>query len=338
MKLVYIILIVFCFCSCSNERKTEKVVKEFPITEKLHGEVYKTFSPLFVPRYMGITGDYLYVYKEREKYKFVVYRIPEMEFLGEMGELGQGPNDFNLLDTRSFNQIEGGFQVVEASSHKLKSVLFDNGKMIVSSSNSISEQGYSGNGFYPLEDGGYLSLGRMEDKFEYSMYNAETKSFTSIGEYPAWYDLSSQEIPFVVYLKNCVVSVSQDRIAAFYSRFKRFRIYDTSMNLLRDIDVQIEPYKVSLGNPGELASTYYINRPYSIGEYIYSLCSLSQTDKHGNSELHVWDWEGNPIACYELGRKISLFAIDEKRGKIYALNNEVEDEFYIYDLPDFNGN
>lgn len=335
MKIVYIILIVLCFCSCSNGGKTEKVVKVFPIREKLHGEVYKSSVPLFVPRYMGITGDYLYVYKEREKYKFVVYRIPEMEFLGEMGELGQGPNDFNLLDTRSFNQIEGGFQVVEASSHKLKSVLFDNGKMIVTSSNSIPEQGYSGNGFYPLKDGDYLSLGRIEDKLEYSMYNAETSTFTHIGEYPTWYNLSAQDTPFVVYLKNCVVNISQDRIAAFYSRFKRFRIYDTSMNLLHDVDVQIEPYGFSLGKPGELNPTYYINRPYSIGKYIYSLCSLSQTNKHGNSELHVWDWEGNPIACYELERKISLFAICEKRGKIYALNNEVEDEFYIYDLPVF---
>lgn len=335
MKIVYFILIVLCFCSCSNGGKTEKVVKVFPIREKLHGEVYKSSVPLFVPRYMGITGDYLYVYKEREKYKFVVYRIPEMEFLGEMGELGQGPNDFNLLDTRSFNQIEGGFQVVEASSHKLKSVLFDNGKMIVTSSNSIPEQGYSGNGFYPLKDGDYLSLGRIEDKLEYSMYNAETSTFTHIGEYPTWYNLSAQDTPFVVYLKNCVVNISQDRIAAFYSRFKRFRIYDTSMNLLHDVDVQIEPYGFSLGKPGELNPTYYINRPYSIGKYIYSLCSLSQTNKHGNSELHVWDWEGNPIACYELERKISLFAICEKRGKIYALNNEVEDEFYIYDLPVF---
>jgi hypothetical protein len=207
--------------------------------------------------------------------------------------------------------------------------------MIVTSSNSIPEQGYSGNGFYPLKDGDYLSLGRIEDKLEYSMYNAETSTFTHIGEYPTWYNLSAQDTPFVVYLKNCVVNISQDRIAAFYSRFKRFRIYDTSMNLLHDVDVQIEPYGFSLGKPGELNPTYYINRPYSIGKYIYSLCSLSQTNKHGNSELHVWDWEGNPIACYELERKISLFAICEKRGKIYALNNEVEDEFYIYDLPVF---
>ena len=332
MNIVYAILLVFCFCSCLNENKTEKVVKEFPVTEKLYSVVYKSSVPLFVPRYMGITGDYLYVYKEREKYKFVVYRIPEMEFLGEMGELGQGPNDFNLLDTRSFNQIEGGFQVVEASSHQLKSVLLDDGKMTVTSSKSISEQGYSGNGFYPLKDGGFLSLGRIEDKFEYSMYNADAENFTSIGEYPVWYDMSSQEIPFVVYLKNCVVNSSQDRIAAFYSRFKRFRIFDISMNLLYDVDIQVEPNEMSLGKPGELTPTYYINRPYAIGRYIYSLCSLSQTNKHGNSELHVWDWEGIPIACYELGRKISLFAIDEKRGRIYALNNEVEDEFYIYDL------
>ena len=48
MNIVYAILLVFCFCSCLNENKTEKVVKEFPVTEKLYSEVYKSSVPLFV--------------------------------------------------------------------------------------------------------------------------------------------------------------------------------------------------------------------------------------------------------------------------------------------------
>ena len=98
MKLSLIIGLCICFFSCTSKQVEERTVQSFGETGKLTPEICHLPSPIYIPRYMGVTGDYLYVYKERENKKFVVFKLPEMKYLGEMGSIGQGPNDFNLLD------------------------------------------------------------------------------------------------------------------------------------------------------------------------------------------------------------------------------------------------
>ena len=333
-KFLYIVVCVF-LASCSGESSIEKSIEHFDKSEVLYAETHTIPNLIFLPRYMGVWGNYLYIYKERESYKFSVYRIPEMEYLGEMGSMGQGPNDFNLLDTRSFNAVDGGFQVVEAGSNLLKTVKMKDERMIVVESKQTLQQGFNSNGYYPLKDGSFLSLGQIQSDKEFSMYDSQNDSLFHLGQYPDCYELGSKEMPFLVYLKSCVVHPSKEKLAVFYSRFKRFRIYDASMKLLHDINVRTTPCNVSPDDSSD-SPTYYIGQPYATEKYIYSLCSLSGTRKHGKSELHVWDWDGNPIACYELGRKISMFAISGKHNKIYALDNTVEDEIYIYDFPELS--
>ena len=76
----------------------------------------------------------------------------------------------------------------------------------------------------------------------------------------------------------------------------------------------------------------------AIGDYVYVLCSNSnvgESYKSQFSEIQVWDWEGNPIVCYKLDRKISMFALSDKYDKIFALNRLNDDELYIYDISSY---
>lgn len=333
MRLVHVIWLCLLMYSCTLTQPKEVIVSSFPHTEKLSSEVCRLPVPIFVPRFMGVTGDFLYIYKEREEQVFVTFHIPEMLCLGNMGNRGQGPNDFNLLDTRSFSATDEGFQVMEAGSNMLKDVILTDKGIQVRNSKQCFGQGYNSNGFYPLEDGKYLTLGQLDDEQEFAIYDTQKDSLFSVGYYPQWHELSKGEIPFVIYLKTCAVHPSLNKVAVFYSKFKRMRIFDSSMNLLHDVNVQQEPYRTNWTAPEGKYPVYYIGKPYVTEQCIYALCSLSNTEKQGNSELHVWDWNGNPIACYDLGRRISLFAVSEKVGKIYALDNAIEDEIYVYDLP-----
>ena len=47
---------------------------------------------------MGIVGEKLVVYKEKEEKLFSLFNLPDCSYIGDMGNRGQGPNDFNLLD------------------------------------------------------------------------------------------------------------------------------------------------------------------------------------------------------------------------------------------------
>ncbi len=333
MKLSLIIGLCICFFSCTSKQVEERTVQSFGETGKLTPEICHLPSPIYIPRYMGVTGDYLYVYKERENKKFVVFKLPEMKYLGEMGSIGQGPNDFNLLDTRSFKNTADGFQVVEVGVNLLKKVCLCDSTLYVKSRHSIFNGKVACNGFYDLGNNKYLTFGGAEDKNEFSLYDLNENSLKPIGRYPQWADLKSGMYPFVIYMKTCAPHPEGGKIAVFYSRFKRMRIYDGTMQQIQDVKLETIPFDTDFEKKVDDYPVYYIGQPYATERFIYALCSLSQTTKHGESELHIWNWDGEPVACYDLGRKISLMAVSEKHEKIYALNNEMENEIYIYDLP-----
>ena len=63
-----------------------------------------------------------------------------------------------------------------------------------------------------------------------------------------------------------MVSPDRKRIAAFYSYFKRMRIYDEHLNLLQDVDIQIKPFHTHFSPAGHVAQQpqYYIGQPQAV--------------------------------------------------------------------------
>lgn len=325
------------FSSCSSRHEKPEEVMAFPVTGSLKSTVSSIPKPILLPRYMGAMDDYFFVYKEREDSLFAFFRLDNGRYVHDAGTRGQGPDEFNLLDTRSFDTTCGGneFRVMEAGSNLLKRVRYEGGKLSVVGSDAVFAQGVSNNGFYPLADSMYLTLGRLEGDAEYGLFNGRTGEYTETGEYPEWFKVERKADtppPFVPYLKTCVVHPSGQKIAAFYMRFKRFRIYDHALNLLHDVDVKIPPCSINFDDPVQQQPVYYVGQPYATERYIYILCANSGTDA-GVHELQVWDWDGKPVACYALDRKPTMMVVSPKYAKIYALDHRVCDELYTYELP-----
>lgn len=339
MKHLLLLLSVFVFNACSDYKENVTIVTSFPQTGKLQAQVKQLPVPVLLPRFMGIAGEQLVVYKEKEEKLFALFNLPDCSYIGDMGSRGQGPDDFNLLDTRSFYLYENGFKVLEAGSNLLKTVVIQNNELKVNCTQPIFEQGISNNGFYPLADSVYLTLGRLDEENEYCLLDKKTGEITKTDNYPIWIDVerkANTPPPFVTYLKTCVVHPNGNKFASFYCRFKHLRIYDYNARLLHDTDVKIEPYSTNFEENVRYQPGYYMGQPYATEDYIYTLCENSnprdtQIDSH--CELQIWTWKGTPVACFEFDRKISLMAISKKYNKLYAFDNNIEDEIYIYDLP-----
>ena len=62
-------------------------------------------------------------------------------------------------------------------------------------------------------------------------------------------------------------------MAAFYGRFKRLRIFDAHLNLLRDVEVQIPPFHTAFDNPSTSEWPVYYGSPQAVGNYIYVHCA-----------------------------------------------------------------
>jgi hypothetical protein len=310
----------------------------FGETGELTASVHKIPISILLPRFMLIANDELFVYKEKEDKFFEIFHLPDCNYLCSAGDRGQGPNDFLFLDTRSFQPTENGFKALEAGTNQYKTVVFENNQLSVSRKEMVFNDHPSHNGFYPLADSIYLTFGDVMESNEYALYDKKTGILANIGDYPQWIptQIIEQSQMLFTYVKNCVVHPKGKKFATFYARFKRIRIYDNSLTVLHDIEVKTEPYSVNTEIEEVMQWEYYIGQPQVIGNYIYVLCSNStenNSEAPNACELQVWDWKGNSIACYHLDRKISLMALSEKQGKIYALDKSVDDELYIYDIP-----
>lgn len=63
------------------------------------------------------------------------------------------------------------------------------------------------------------------------------------------------------------------------------------------------------------------------------MCKNSTRAENRIQELQVWNWDGKPIARYDMDRKLTLFTVSDKEKKIYAVDGDTEDVIYVYDLP-----
>lgn len=337
----FCVALLLLFQACHSVGQPDIVVS-FPKTGQLHATVQKVPVPFLLPRFMGIMGDRVLVYKEKEDSLFQFFALPEGRYVGSAGTRGQGPDEFGMPDTRGFCLSDTAFCLLEAGSNLLKTVTYNDTVVKVTGVESVLPQGVSNIGFYPLSDSVCLTLGSLAADYEYGLLNRKSQETVCRGRFPDWAHTGAEAggVPsFFTYIKTCVVSPDRKRFAAFYGYFKRFRIYDSRVNLLHDVEVRVEPYDTRFGEAVESADrpVYYIGQPQATGDYIYALCSNatgSRLTSAGRPELHVFDWEGRPVACYEFDRRVSLFAISPRHKLLVALDNRNPDELYLYDLPE----
>jgi hypothetical protein len=308
------------------------VVTEFPQEGPLTATTVSVPVPFLSPMAMLAFNDHLVVYKNREEFLFSFYSLPAANYLFSAGMMGQGPNDFLLLDPRSLHPTDSGFCALETMTNRVDTISVQDNRLVVSKTKPLFRHP-ANNGFYPLNDSIVLLYGTVDAKKEYTLYNKRTSEMIPTGEYPHWTTKEPQSLQqFMTYIKSSVVHPLGNRFASFYGRFKRFRIYDASGTILHDVQVHIGKYDA----PETASPTYYIGQPQAVGKYIYVLCANTvgaATEKTSAYELQVWDWNGAPIACYTLDKNLSMFSISEKYRKLYALIRTNADELFIYDLP-----
>ncbi|MCC5943580.1 MAG: hypothetical protein JJT94_01490 [Bernardetiaceae bacterium] len=71
--------------------------------------------------------------------------------------------------------------------------------------------------------------------------------------------------------------------------------------------------------------------------YIYALYleqpESKYLDEPTSTEIHIFDWDGNPVANIKTEDYLISIAIDEERGKIYGLDF-FHEKILMYDMPE----
>ncbi len=338
MAIFFVIAIVFCGCKGINDR--DVVIREFPKESLLSSEIIYVPPVLLSPENMVIYGNHMLVLDSRKDTLFSIFELPSCRFLGGAGLKGRGPGEFSIADARSLTADKDGIFLFDGGgANQIKRIHIVDDKLSFETSAYIKS-------LTPVN--GFLDLGNdeicyapydvdMKNDLEYVIMNIKDGSVKEVSPYPGLTNNYANGVErMFAYLKNGVVKPDKSRFASFYVRFKFLRIHDAEGEVLKNVNVEIEPYNKTYDSDYTKRFIAYGSYPKATDKYIYVFCANRYADDlpAGRTELQIWDWDGMPVAKYVLDQRLDCFAISERDGLLYAINNLEEDRIYTYQIPE----
>lgn len=204
----------------------------------------------------------------------------------------------------------------------------------------LNKKGYSN---LSIIDKGFIS--QLYDKNnQLCKYDTEGNEIFHFAKYPSHRELNYNEIiKRDAYYMN-FVSNESSKIALCYSMTDLIDIYDMNGGLKKRLHgpdnfiphfKQINSNKIEGARPiGEKSKDAFF-APKNHGNYfsvMYNGRSLNE-ENHNSScdKILIFSWDGVPLICYQLDKKIISYAFDEENKKIYAVATDPEFMILEYD-------
>jgi hypothetical protein len=180
---------------------------------------------------------------------------------------------------------------------------------------------------------------------EFVGFNTKTKEDFDFGaEFPKVEKKMDGNYRNILFAKTTISKPDGSAFASVYDKFPILRIYSKDGILKKEIrykNNQLFPNALIENDPSE-HSLKNIMQNYrkikSSNKYIYALYIGKTTEEIDiglndfSNEIHVWDWNGKPIAKILLDKKIFSFDIDNKDQYLIGASLNSLDELYKYNL------
>ena len=342
MRELLSIVLLATLVSCSNDtRNTYKTFKKFPKEINLsHEEIRIPPVSSFVVE-MILTDNYLIALDLKADTFFHVYKVPSFNYLGGFIPKGKGPGKEILINPYFKNIMGNKFQYQTMNEIKIASFNNDCTEIRILEEIALPAELADIDHVFMLNDQLYGLKTIGKSKKEFVGYNPKNKS---IFEYGPSFPHLNEKVPdqrYPIFAKVIVVKPDKSLFASVYDKFPILRIYKSKDGSLKK-EVRLEnnqrfPFGLIRNNPSEadidsLMQNY--RKIKATDRYIYALYigkkmdnDITEMDDFSN-EIHVWDWEGNPIMKITLDKKIFSFCIspDDK----YLICSSINDLNKMY--------
>ena len=274
---------------------------------------------------------------------FKVYSYPEVEYLYTWGNKKEGPENTGFINSGTLSTHNSLVNYVSTTT--LKSIDFN------SSNPNILDQriGLSAaqgplNGFCRLSDSVFLADifdPYINAKKEHRILYPNEKVGEVFGDFPDEginFDEYIHKVSY--YQKSTVANPSKERIASFYFRIPKLKIYDYQTNLIKEVNLDANRKNVherDLKFPDH--DFIYFAGPKATKDFIYILYVNADKSKvldFSNSyqpAILKFNWDGNLLESYSLDRPIVSFAISPDNKKIYGVHIGNGDSIIEFELP-----
>lgn len=335
---IYIILIAF-LCACNQvSQKDDKCV--FPIKKKLTTTEVKIEGKLMAPGELMLKNDIIVVYDVYSDFVFHVFSKNDFRSLGSVIRRGRGPEEEILV--YPYFRFLGNDTIMYQNHRSIKFARFDNkadGLAIqVFSQIELPEELRFGGDFFLINDTLFSSIGGIQKTTDFQGYCWKTGNVFDRG---SLIPLKTQKSPnqefdeFIV--SASTVKPDKSLIATLFLDIPLLRVYSSS-NWKLKAECQIENKSGSLDYSGQ----YW--RIRSTDNFIYGLFSDIEPpalERDGDkfrysdvaSEIHLWDWDGNPVMKLKFERPVFSFDVTADDKQIIAISIADVDKLFVAEIP-----
>lgn len=309
---------------CSDDG-TVSVISDAERTETLSLREIHLSKELLAPTRMTVCDGRVVIYQCMGDTTFMVIPEPLSGKCYAAGIKGRGPNEFLRVDVQSISPCGDGFICLDAGG-RAKHVSVGDSSIAVSDVSTFNTDDGPQNGIITRD--GYITANVINFDSEFIIYRGDSQPVYAV-QYPDWVSVDNVQRLFT-YMKNMIAHPSDHLFAAFYVYFRKFRIYDTDGNLVKDVDIRV-PDNFPLYSPDSSDPSIAYSYPSATDENIYALChNRKKVSERGKvfPEIHVFGWDGRFKRRILLDRYIDIFTLDEKNGIVYGFNADESGTLY----------
>ena len=329
-------LLVIVGCS-SN--KIKYAIKTFPINGSLVAKTIKTDCNLLKAEIIVTTDKHLIIFDDQKNDMFKIFELPSIHYQFSWGTTGKGPDEINYVDPKTIRVFNN--RLVFQDGLKIKTAIVNNDSFKIIKTKLLKPQPELINGLVMINDSIFIIDKFSKSIFEHTYKNINDDNISKdFGEYNDELNNSNFSDRYKAYRKMKAVKPDGEKFVVFYFFFNKFKLYNKNLKLLKEVIINNKNLNKSYSfkNHG-IENIIYNAAPFATDKYIFVLNPNSSIKSIDNDldtfkpQLSVWDWEGNPIAKYELNKPIFSFTVSEKFSKIYATSSFTVNEIYEYELP-----
>lgn len=341
IELLFLSLIISFSCNRQDARNI-LIINSFPKEQNIIGESHEIFIS---PQFMGICDTLLFIINNKKENIVNVFNSTNLSFIGSFGNRGKGPNEYMsaqfygqyTIDNKGIN-----VWIMDGNSRKLHLINVEESLKTNNSTQPIKEKfltrntGFERSVFY-INDSLIIGSSQSSNGHLY-LYNPILDEIKWTKFYPEL-ETENEETFGLLWLDMNSLKPDGSKIACAFYSFNRIDIYSTDGKF--EFSVTYNPDNLPEIIPKEELvdsdqnKVFYLD-VYSTNNYIYALYCNSTSDNLYNSdfksEIHVFNWNGDPVSIYRSDIAFDRIVVDEKNKIIIGGHYITDGDITVFNL------
>lgn len=345
MKQLLFVVLLLLFIGCSD--KPDFIEYDCLAPQEIKLDRIKLENEILYCDNIYVYDDKLIILNAKNKNGFLsLYSLDDLNYLGDCGIIGRGPNEFDFINTNATASGYCGINITESISYSSIDITMENQnpsiekKEIVRLPNRYS----AANSLLMLSDSTTIIYMNNNENVEFYIHNRCDKTTKPISYYPKYFvngGRPSSTVCSTLFLNDLCINTTDNRFAAIYSQLPMVRIFENT-GVLRSTSLLKKWREQHFNfNKNEVMTSeniqYYLascaNNNYICGLYLgKSPDDMQDTNMEDvRMELHVWNWDGELVAIYLPDKLINHIALSND-NTLYAVSLLDDKNIYKYKL------